>query len=85
MIHFKFILLMSCVARFVARRFILISDYLNVWRRARSRATFRFKFNLDDVCRRALRRAMPDVIFIIIQVPRGALRRATSRFILNLV
>jgi hypothetical protein len=71
--------------RFVVRRFILISDYLNVWRRASSRTTFCFKFNLDDVCRRVLRRTTSDVIFIIIQVPRGALRRATSRFILNSV
>jgi hypothetical protein len=76
---------MSCVVRFITRRFILISDYLNVWRRAPSRMTFRFKFNLDDVCRRALLRATPDVIFIIIQVPHGALRRTTSRFILNSV
>jgi hypothetical protein len=29
------------------------------------RATLRFKFSLDDVCRRALRRAALDVIFII--------------------
>jgi hypothetical protein len=40
---------------------------------------------LDDVCRRALRRTTLDVIFIIIQVSRGALRRTTSRFILNSV
>jgi hypothetical protein len=56
-----------------------------VWRRASSRTTFRFKFNLDDVCRRALRRATPDVILIIIQVPRGALHHVMSRFILNSV
>jgi hypothetical protein len=37
----------------------------NVWRRVSSRATFRFKFSLDDVCRRALRRTTLDVIFII--------------------
>jgi hypothetical protein len=47
--------------------------------------TFCFKFSLDDVCYRALRRATLDVIFIIIQVPRGTLHRATSRFILNLI
>jgi hypothetical protein len=76
---------MSHVARFVAQRFILILDYLNVWHRASNRVTFHFKFSLDDVCRRALRRATLDIIFIIIQVPRGALRRATSRFILNSV
>jgi hypothetical protein len=57
----------------------------NVWRRASSCATFRFKFSLDDVCCRPLRRATLDVIFIIIQVSRGTLRRATSRFILNSV
>jgi hypothetical protein len=37
----------------------------NVWRRASSRVTFRFKFSLDDVYRRALCRATLDVIFII--------------------
>jgi hypothetical protein len=37
----------------------------NVRRRASSRATFRFKFSLSDVCCRALRRAMLVVIFII--------------------
>jgi hypothetical protein len=52
-----------------------------VWRRA----TFHFKFSLDDVCRCALRRATLDVIFIIMQVPHGVLRRAASRFILNSV
>jgi hypothetical protein len=38
----------------------------NVWRRASTCATFCFKFSLDDVCRRAFRRAMPNVSFIII-------------------
>jgi hypothetical protein len=37
----------------------------NVWHRTSSRATFCFKFNLDDVCCRAFRRATLDVIFII--------------------
>jgi hypothetical protein len=38
---------------------------LKVWRRASSCATFRFKFSLDDICRRAFRRATLEVIFII--------------------
>jgi hypothetical protein len=58
-------LFMCCVVRFVARRSILILDYLMCGRRTFSRATFRFKFSLDDVCRRALRRATLDVVFII--------------------
>jgi hypothetical protein len=33
----------------------------NVWRRASSRATFRFKLSFDDVCRRAFRRATLNV------------------------
>jgi hypothetical protein len=37
----------------------------NVWCRVSSRAMFCFKFSLDDVCRRALRHATLDVIFII--------------------
>jgi hypothetical protein len=36
-----------------------------VWRRVSSCTTFRFKFILDDVCRRAFRRTTLDVIFII--------------------
>jgi hypothetical protein len=58
-------------------RFIFIS----VLRRMSSRVTFHIKFSLDDVCRRATL----DVMFIIIQVSRGALRRATSHLILNSV
>jgi hypothetical protein len=34
----------------------------NAWRRAYSRATFRFKFSFDDVCHRAFCRTMLDVI-----------------------
>jgi hypothetical protein len=37
----------------------------NVWRRASSRVTFRFKFSLNDVCRSALCRVTFDVISII--------------------
>jgi hypothetical protein len=53
-------LLVCCVAR----RFIFRFKLFNVWRRTSSRATFRFKFSLSDVCCRALRRATLDVIFI---------------------
>jgi hypothetical protein len=38
---------------------------INVWHCVSSRATFHFKFSLDDVCRRALRRTNLDVNFII--------------------
>jgi hypothetical protein len=37
----------------------------NMRRRASSCTALRFKFSLDDVCRRALRRATLDIIFII--------------------
>jgi hypothetical protein len=38
---------------------------INVRRCASSRATCRFKFSLDDVCCRAPRRTMLDILFII--------------------
>jgi hypothetical protein len=62
------------------RQISLISDSINVlrratirlnfilfkvWRRASRCMTFRFKFSLDDVCRRAFRLATLNVIFII--------------------
>jgi hypothetical protein len=85
--------------RFVARRISLILDSINVlcraaihlnfrlfnaWRRTSSRAMFRFKFSLDDVCHRAFRRATLDVISLsLVQMSRCTLRRATSRLFLN--
>jgi hypothetical protein len=56
---------MCRVACFVARQSIFNFRLFNVWLRASSRAMFRFKLSLDDVCRSALRRATLDVIFII--------------------
>jgi hypothetical protein len=56
---------MCCVARFVARRPILISDYLICGITRLVARRFVLKFRLDDVCRRALRRTTLDVILII--------------------
>jgi hypothetical protein len=56
---------MCCVARLVARRFVLISDYLRCGIARPVARRFCFKFSLDDVCRRAFRRVTLDVIFII--------------------
>jgi hypothetical protein len=43
----------------------LISDLLMCGIARPVARRFRFKFSLDDVCRRAFRRAMLNVIFII--------------------
>jgi hypothetical protein len=47
------------------RRFISVSDYLMSGVARPVARRFVFKFSLDDVYRRAVRRAMLDVIFII--------------------
>jgi hypothetical protein len=48
---------MCCVARFVVRRFIFKFIFIKELCSTLRRATFRFKFSSDDVCRRAFLRA----------------------------
>jgi hypothetical protein len=52
---------MCCVARFVARRFILKFIFINELCRALRRAAFHFKFSSDDVCRFVFRRVTLNV------------------------
>jgi hypothetical protein len=61
--NFRFISVLCHVLRHVT--VYLKFSLFNVWRRASSRATFRFKYSLSDVCCRALHCATIDVISII--------------------
>jgi hypothetical protein len=63
--------------RFVARRISLISDSINVLRRALHRAMIHFNFRLFNVWRRASSRAMFRFKFSLDGVCHCVFRRAT--------
>jgi hypothetical protein len=65
MIHFKFTFIHVLLRALRRATIHLNSRLFNVWCRSSSRVTFRFKFCLDDVYSRALRRTTLDVIFVI--------------------
>jgi hypothetical protein len=71
--------------RFIARRISLISDSINVLRRALRRATVHFNFRLINVWRRASSHATFCFKFSLDDVYRRALRRMTLDviFIIN--
>jgi hypothetical protein len=68
---------MRCVARFVARRFILKFIFINVLCRALRRATIHPKFIFIKVLYHALRRTTARFEFSSVDVSRRAFRRAT--------
>jgi hypothetical protein len=76
---------MCCVARFVARRISLISDSINVLRRALRRTMVHFNFRLINVWRRVSSHATFRFKFSLDDVCRRALRRTTLDiiFIIN--
>jgi hypothetical protein len=67
---------MCCVARFVAQLINLISDSINMLRRALHRAMIYFNFILFNVWRRASNHAMFCFKVSLDDVCRRALRRA---------
>jgi hypothetical protein len=68
---------MCCIARFIERLINLISDSINMLRRALRRATIHFNFKLFNVRCRASSRVTVRFIFSLDDVCRRALCRAS--------